>query len=45
MLIIYYIKYDDLVDLKDFSVGEFVPPVTIEKLCKVINDDSYDFSL
>lgn len=42
---IYYIKYDDLVNLKDFSVGEFVPPLTIEKLCKVINDDSYDFTL
>jgi len=42
---IYYIKYDDLVNLKDFSVGEFIPPLTIEKLCKVINDDSYDFTL
>ena len=28
-----------------FSVGEFKPPLTIEKLCKAIVDDNYDISI
>ena len=32
-------------DSSDFYVGEFVLPLTIEKLCEVINNNNYDITL
>lgn len=38
------LKYDEL-GSKDFCVDEFRPPLTIEKLCSVINNENYTITL
>ena len=40
-----YLETIDFISGSSFYVREFQPPLTIEGLCKVINDDKYNISL